>query len=68
MTVSLIERLDAQVEMLQAERKRILDQAATNVGTVEIQLATLAAARKAITPEVEQAYGALLALKMIKEI
>lgn len=65
---TLIERLDIQVAALQAERERIKAQAATDLAAVTAKLGELQKARLAITADVEQAYAALRALKLIQEI
>lgn len=65
---TLTERLDQQVAKLQAERERIRAQAASDLVEVNTKLAELAKARAAITVDVETAYTALRALKLIQEI
>jgi hypothetical protein len=65
---TLRERLALQVSALQAERARIVRQAERNITDVDARLAVLAAADRVITTEVEQAYVALLALGLVKEI
>lgn len=66
--LSLRDRLGKQVDELVAEKARIESQAAKNIAEVDAKLAVLAEADKVVTKEVEQAYVALLALGLVREI
>lgn len=57
-----------QVTALRTEKQRIRDQALANADAVDTQLAALQAAKDALTPAIEAAYVALLALGLIHEI
>ena len=65
---TLRERLSAHVRGLQAERRRIQETATRDVAAVDEKLAVLSGAEQVITPEVEQAYTALVALGLIREV
>lgn len=67
-TRTLRERIDMQVTALRTEKQRIRDQALANADAVDTQLAALQAAKDALTPAIEAAYVALLALGLIHEI
>lgn len=66
-TLSIIERLDAQIAALVSERQRIKTQADADVATVAARIQILRDAKAAITPAVETAYTALKAAGFIKE-
>jgi hypothetical protein len=61
-------RLDEQITALQVEKQRIRDQAIADVAAVDIKLDALRAAKDAVTPAIETAYVALLALGLIHEV
>lgn len=66
--MTLTERITAQIASLDAEKARITTDAARDLAAVEVKLAALAAAKPAITGEVEAAYVALRRLGLITEI
>ena len=65
---TLTERLDARITALTAERARIEAQHAQNLSEVDGRLEILAAAKKAVTKEIEGAYVALVAAGLIQEV
>lgn len=65
---TLIERLDAQIASLVADKARIDAQYVADLDALAVKLTQLRRARTVITPDVEQAYAALRALKLIQEI
>lgn len=65
---TLTERIDAQIAALKAEKDRIQAQVETDVAAVEEKLAALRGAKKLMSVELEQAYTALLALGLIREV
>lgn len=65
---TLTERIDAQLAALKAERDRIQAQVATDLASVDTKIATLKGAKRLLSPELEQAYTALLALNLIREV
>jgi hypothetical protein len=65
---TLTDRIDAQVSALNAERARIEAQHEENLAAVDAKLAVLAAAKKLITRDLEQAYTALLGFGLIREV
>lgn len=66
--MSLRTRLDDKIAELDAELVRLEKVHAANVAAVNAKLATLRAATGVVTKEVEGAYDALIALKLISEI
>lgn len=64
----LIDRIDAQLTGLRAERARIVQQAKDNMADVDMKIAALVQARQTITPDVETAYATLRALGFTKDL
>lgn len=65
---TLIEKLDAQVAGLEAEKDRILTQAKADVADVDLKIGALQSARGTLSPDVEKSYALLRRLGLIKEI
>ena len=65
---TLTERLDARIAVLTTERSRIEAQAVTDLASVDARLAILTGAKAAVTPDIEQAYVALIAAGLIKAV
>ena len=66
--MTLAARIAVQIDALQAEKARIQEQAKLNLAEVDAKLATLRNAKQAMTPQVEQAYLALVASGLLREI
>jgi len=65
---TLTDRIDRQIADLQRERERISLSALADLGVVDTKLEALQAAKAVLSRELEQTYGALLKLGLIKEI
>lgn len=64
----LVDGLSARVQGLLEQRKRIVSNHAIELAEIDSQLRTLQGAAKTISPEVEQAYDALIAMGLINPV
>ena len=65
---TLAERIQKQLADLQAERDRIEADAKSNLAEVDLKIAALTEAARAVTKEIEVSYVALLKFGLIREV
>lgn len=64
---TLVERLDVQIAAQVAEKQRLVAQAQADAAAVDVKLAALRAAKRAMTAEIEAAYAQLTTMGLFKE-